>query len=175
MKKIINALLIIDIGILIFCLLSGNRTWLINSQIAFISSSLIMFASIISYRNMVQTRVEMGMVVADDNRDTLDKIEDPFDLYLEDDTSKEKEDKEKKNFKEVVDKERDNLKKNRRSIWQTTKDSKAALSFYRLGAYAILIFGFFYLNNNKILDIGSYLFALAVPPVIVVLMLMRQK
>ncbi|MCK5853591.1 MAG: hypothetical protein KAG56_00130 [Sulfurovaceae bacterium] len=169
MKKIINALLIIDIGILIFCLLSGSRTWLINSQIGFISSSLIMFASIISYRNMVQVRVDMGMVGVDDNRDTLDKIEDPFDLYSEDDK------KEDKNFKEVIDEERDNLKKNRRSIWQTTKDSKAALSFYRLGAYVILIFGFFYLNNNEILDIGSYLFALALPPVIVVMMLMRQK
>jgi len=158
MKKIINALLIIDIGILIFCLLSGNRIWLINSQIGFISSSLIMFASIISYRNMVQARVDMGMVVVDDNRDTLDKIEDPFDLYSEDDISKEM-----------------NEKKNRRSIWQTTKDSKAALSFYRLGAYGILIFGFFYLNNNELLAIGSYLFALAVPPVIIVIMLMRQK
>jgi hypothetical protein len=172
MKNIINALLIIDIGIMIFCLLSGNRVWLLNSQIAFVSSSLIMFASIISYRNMVQARVDMGMVVADDNRDTLDKIEDPFDLYSEDEKSSSNEEK---GFKEVVSEERENLKKNRRSIWQTTKDSKAALSLYRLGAYAILIFGFFYLNNNKILDISSYLFALALPPVIVVIMLMRQK
>lgn len=171
MKKIINALLIVDIGILIFCLLSGNRTWLINSQIAFLSSSLIMFASIISYRNMVQARVDMGMVVADDNRDTLDKIEDPFDLYSEDNPN----DKEDKTLKEVVVEEKKNLKKDRRSLWQTTKDSKAALSFYRLGAYAILIFGFFYLNNNENLDIPSYLSALALPPVIVVIMLMRQK
>ena len=171
MKKIINALLIVDIGILIFCLLSGNRTWLINSQIAFLSSSLIMFASIISYRNMVQARVDMGMVVADDNRDTLDKIEDPFDLYSEDTPN----DKEDKTLKEVVVEEKKNLKKNRRSLWQTTKDSKAALSFYRLGAYAILIFGFFYLNNNENLDIPSYLSVLALPPVIVVIMLIRQN
>ena len=172
MKNIINALLIIDIGILIFCFLSGNRVWLLNSQIAFVSSSLIMFASIISYRNMVRARVDMGMVVADDNRDTLDKIEDPFDLYSEDEKSSPIEEK---SLKEVVSEERANLKKNRRSIWQTTKDSKAALSFYRLGAYAMLIFGFFYLNNNKILDVSSYLFALALPPIIVVIMLMRQK
>jgi len=171
MKKIINALLIIDIGIVIFSLLSGNRVWLINSQIGFISSSLIMFASIVSYRNMVQARVDMGMVVADDNRDTLDKIEDPFDLYGEDSTN----DKKNKNFKDVIVEEKKSLKKNRRSLWQTTKDSKAALSFYRLGAYGILIFGFFYLNNNKILDIASYLFSLSIPPVIVVLMLIRQK
>jgi hypothetical protein len=180
MKNIINALLIIDIGIIIFCLLSGNRVWLLNSQIAFVSSSLIMFASIISYSNMVQARFDMGMIVVDDNRDTLDKIEDPFDLYSEDEKSSPKEElkkelKEQKSLKEVVVEEKKNLKKNRRSIWQTAKDSKAALSFYRLGAYAVLIFGFFYLNNNKILDISSYLFALALPPVIVVIMLMRQK
>ena len=172
MRNIINALLIIDIGILIFCLLSGNRAWLINSQIAFLSSSLIMFASIISYRNMVQARVDMGMVVADDNRDTLDKIEDPFDLYSEDNIT---DNKEEKTLKEVVIEEKKNLKKNRRSIWQTTKDSKAALSFYRLGAYGVLIFGFFYLNNNEMLDIPPYLSALALPPVIVVMMLIRQK
>ena len=170
MRNIINALLIIDIGILIFCLLSGNRMWLINSQIAFVSSSLIMFASIISYRNMVQARVDIGMVVADDNRDTLDKIEDPFDLYSEDNVAVEQ-----KSLKEVVVEEKQNLKKNRRSIWQATKDSKAALSFYRLGAYGVLIFGFFYLNNNEILDISSYLSVLFLPPVIVVIMLMRQK
>jgi hypothetical protein len=139
-----------------------------------------MFASIISYRNMVQARFDMGMIVVDDNRDTLDKIEDPFDLYSEDEKSSPKEElkkelKEQKSLKEVVVEEKKNLKKNRRSIWQTAKDSKAALSFYRLGAYAVLIFGFFYLNNNKILDISSYLFALALPPVIVVIMLMRQK
>ena len=171
MKKIINALLIIDIGILIFCLLSGNRTWLVNSQIGFISSSLIMFASIISYRNMVQARVEMGMVTVDDNRDTLDKIEDPFDLYSEEENTLNEE----KSFKEVVREEKKKLKKSRRSLWQTAKDSKASLSIYRLGAYGVLIFGFFYLNNNGILNISSYLFALSLPPVIVVVMLMRQE
>jgi len=171
MKRIINALLIVDIGIVIFCLLSGNRAWLINAQIGFISSSLIMFASIISYRNMVQSRVDAGVIIAVDNRDTLEKIEDPFNLYSEDEKLTDKE----KSLQEVVKEERENLKKNRRSIWQTTKDSKSALSFYRLGAYALLIFGFFYLNNNEILDIGSYLFSLSAPPIIVIIMLMRQK
>ncbi len=171
MKKIINALLVIDIGIIIFCLLSGNRVWLINAQIGFISSLLIMFASMISYRNMVENRVDLGMVVAEDNRDTIDKLEDPYDIFTED----ERDDDGKKAFKEIVQEERDQLKKSKRSIWQVTKDSKAALSFYRLGAYLLLVLGFFYLNNNKLLDIGSYLFALSLPPVVVVIMLMRQK
>ena len=170
MRRVINALLIVDIGIVIFCFLSGEREWLINSQIGFITSSLVMFASIISYRNMVKSRVDAGLVVADDNRDTIDKLEDPYNLY-----SENKAVDNEKSMNEVVKNEKEDLKKNRRSIWQVTKDSKAALSFYRLGAYLLLILSFFYLNNNNILDIGSYLFALSLPPVIVVTVLMREK
>ncbi len=169
MKKIINALLIVDIGIIIFLLLSGNRDWFINSQIGFISSSLVMFASIISYRNMVKSRVDAGIVIAEDNRDTIEKIEDPYDLYSEENTKYEK------SMQDIVKEEKEKLKKNRRSIWQVTKDSKPALSFYRLGAYGLLILGFFYLNNNHQLDITSYLFSLLLPPVIVVTMFMREK
>ncbi|MBU1667691.1 hypothetical protein KKC13_04675 [bacterium] len=170
MKKAINALLIVDIGIVIFCLLSGQKTWLINTQIGFITSTLVMFGSILSYRSMVQGRLNAG-AIPDDNRDTIDKLEDPYDLYSEE----QQRDDEDKTLKELVKEERKNLKKNRRSVWQTTKDSKASLSFYRLGAYALLIMGFFYLNSNQLLDIPSYLFSLIIPPVILVIMLMRNK
>jgi len=170
MRNAINALLIVDIGIILFCYLSGERTWLINTQIGFITSSLVMFGSILSYRSMVYARLNVG-AISDDERDTLDKLEDPYDLY---DEEKVKND-EDKTLVEVVKEERENLKKNRRSFLETTKDSKAAFSFYRLGAYMLLIFGFFYLNNNKILDIPSYLFSLFIPPVIISIMLMRKK
>lgn len=167
MKKAINVLLIVDIGIVIFCFLSGQKVWLMNTQIGFITSTFVMFGSILSYRSMVQGRLKTG-AIPDDNRDTIDELEDPYDLYSE------KED-ENKTLKEVVKEERENLKKNRRSIWQITKDSRASLSFYRLGAYGLLIMGFFYLNSNHLLDIPSYLFSLSVPPVILVIMLMRNK
>ena len=170
MRNAINALLIVDIGIIIFCYLAGERDWLINTQIGFVTSSLVMFGSILSYKSMVDARLNVG-AIPDDERDTLDKLEDPYDLY---DDEKVKDDEEK-TLQEVVKEERENLKKNRRSFLETTKDSKAAFSFYRLGSYMLLIFGFFYLNNNKILDIPSYLFSLFIPPVIIVIMLMRQK
>lgn len=170
MRNTINALLIVDIGIILFCYLSGERIWLINTQIGFVTSSLVMFGSILSYRSMVDARLNVG-AIPDDERDTLDKLEDPYDLY---DDEKVKND-EDKTLVEVVKEERENLKKNRRSFLETTKDSKAAFSFYRLGAYMLLIFGFFYLNNNEILDIPSYLFSLFMPPVIIVIMLMRKK
>ena len=169
MRNAIYALFIIDTGIIVFLLFFGEKTWLINTQIGFITSTFVMFGSILSYRSMVQGRLKAGSI-PDDNRDTIDKLEDPYDLYGE--ASK---DDENKTLKEVVKEERKNLKKHRRSFWQTTKDSKASLSFYRLGAYALMIMGFFYLNNNQLLDIPSYLFSLIVPPVIIVIMLMRNK
>ena len=66
-------------------------------------------------------------------------------------------------------------KAQRRSISQVIKDSRASLSVYRIGAYILLILGFFYLNRHHYLHIPSYLFALSVPPVIVVIMLMREN
>ncbi|MBD3793692.1 MAG: hypothetical protein IE889_05965 [Campylobacterales bacterium] len=171
MRNIINALLIVDIGIVLFCFLSGERQWLINSQIGFLTSTLVMFASMVSYRNMVSSRIENNLAVPDDNRDTIDKIEDPFDLYGE----KNEENQSEKSIQEVVKEEKKRLKENRRSFWQMTKDSKAALSFYRLGAYGLLVLGFFYLNRNGVLHIASYLTALAIPVVIVITLLLRQK
>jgi hypothetical protein len=175
MKKIINTLLIVDIGIVIFCFLSGKRVWLINSQVGFLTSSFVMFASIISYRNMVQSRVNAEFILTEENHDTLEKIEDPYSLYDEYKLEVPHTNDKEKSIQEIVQEEKANIKKSHRSIWQMTKDSRASLSFYRLGAYSMLILGFFYLNNNKILDISSYLFALTLPPVIIVTILLHKK
>jgi 23S rRNA maturation mini-RNase III len=101
----------------------------------------------------------------------LDKLEDPYELYDEE----LKQDDSEKTLVEVVKEERQNLKKSRRSVWQTTKDSKASFSFYRLGSYLILIFGFFYLNNNQLLEIPIYLVSLAIPSIVIVSVLMRKS
>jgi hypothetical protein len=170
MRNVILALFIVDIGIILFCYFIGEKVWLINTQVGFITSSLVMFGSILSYKSMVEGRLNVG-AIPDDERDTLDKLEDPYDLYDDEKADNDKE----KTLQEVVKEERENLKKNRRGFLETTKDSKAAFSFYRLGSYMLLIFGFFYLNNNKLLDIPSYLFSLFLPMVIIVIMLMRKK
>jgi len=170
MRNTIYALLIVDIGIIIFCFFLGEKIWLINTQIGFITSSLVMFGSILSYKSMVQSRLNVG-AIPDDEQDTLDKLEDPYDLY-DDEKSKNNEEK---TLVEVVKEERENLKKNRRSFFETAKDSKASVSLYRLGAYVLLVFGFFYLNNNNFLNISAYLLSLSLPPVVIVIMLMQKK
>jgi len=173
MKNTIISLIIVDALIVFLVYFFGEESWLINSQIGFITSSFVMFGSMLSYKSMVQGRLNVG-AIPDDERDTLDKLEDPYDL--DDEISKnDLKEEEEKTLVEVVKEERANLKKSRRSIWQTTKDSKASLSFYRLGAYGLLVFGFFYLNSNKFLDIPIYLLSLAIPTIVIVVVLMRKN
>lgn len=166
MKKVLFALLVVDLVLAFIIYIWKGQVWLINAQVAFLSTSLIMLASMKSYKNMVSNALAAG-AVTDDGRDTLDKLEDPYDLY--DEVGKIEEEK---SLVDVVKEERANLKKGRRSIWETTKDAKASFSFYRLSAYAILVLGFFYLNGNQMLELIPYLSFLAIPLFVVVFMLM---
>lgn len=150
--RIVNTLIIIDIGIIIFCMLAGNRSWLISSQVGYFSSLLVVAASLISYKNMVKSSVDNSIITADK---TLEDIEDPHGLYDDEDYTK--------NIQE--NEEEDEPK---RPVGESLKHSKASLSIYRLGAYAILIFGFMILNSEHILHLPSYLFGIFVSPIITV-------
>ena len=169
--RILKVLLFVDLLLLLGSIFFGGKVWVYNTQIGFISATLIMIASVISYRRMVNTRVKHGIVTMDDSKDVIDKLEDPYDLYSEDVIENEEE----QDLVEVVKEERKKLKQNRRSLGQTLKDTKAALSIYRLAAYAVLILGFMYLNRQGLLHIPSYLLALSLPPMIIVIMLVTQK
>lgn len=165
--KILKALVIIDIIIIAISIIFFDIKVLYNTQFGFISATLIMIASMISYRRMVNTRVEHNIITYDDTKDTIDHLEDPYDLYSDDIV-------EEKDLVEVVKEERKKLKDGR-SLYQTLKDTKAALSVYRLGAYAVLVLGFLYLNRHELLHVPSYILALSIPPMIIVIMLVTQK
>ncbi len=171
MKKVLFNLFIMDLFLAFIIYFWQGKIWLINSQISFFSSALIILASIQSYQSMVSKAIAVG-VVTDDGRDTLDKLEDPYDLY---DEHVLEENEEEKTLVEVVKEERANLKKGRRSIWETAKDAKASFSFYRLGAYGLLVLGFFYLNSNSLLLLTPYLIFLAIPLFIVVFSLIENQ
>jgi len=168
--KILKALILIDILIGLISVMFFDMKIVWSTQFGFISSSLIMLASMESYRRMVNARVELNIITTDDTRDTIDKLEDPYDLYSED----IKED-EAKSLVEVVKDEKKTLKKSKRTFKQTAKDAKAALSIYRLGAYGVLIAGFLFLNKNTLLHTISYILALSVPMLVVVFMLIQAK
>ncbi|MEA1954592.1 MAG: hypothetical protein U9O24_09400 [Campylobacterota bacterium] len=165
-RKIISTLLIVDAVVILISVIFFDIKVLYNTQIGFISATLVMVASMISYRRMVDARVEHNIITIDDSKDVIDKLEDPYDLYSEE--VKEK---------EIVDEEKEESKKPKesRSLYQILKDTKAALSAYRLGAYATLILGFLYLNRHGLLHIPSYILALSLPPMAIVIVLIMDK
>jgi hypothetical protein len=159
--RILNALLIVDIGIILFCILAGHRDWFINSQIGFFSSLAVILASLYSYRKMVDQSVASGAVISS-NEDLLEKIEDPHGVYDENDSQEAI-------LEETVEDDK------KITTLEALKKSKAFVSFYRLGAYLMLAIGFLYLQSNHILHIPSYLFAIALPPAIIAVMFFWQS
>ncbi|MDM5263336.1 hypothetical protein PF327_03925 [Sulfurovum sp. XTW-4] len=168
-RKIFAVLLSVDILLLLISIIFFDIKVLYNTQIGYITASLVMIASIVSYRRMVNARVKHNMVTMDDTQDVIDKLEDPYDLYSEEVEVEEK------SLAQTIKAEKKKLKENRRSVYQTMKDTKAALSFYRLGAYVLLILGFLYLNRHGLLHIPSYIISLGIPSVILVWVLLKEK
>lgn len=169
---ILKALVAANIAGLLLIVIFFDIKLLYAFEIGFLSSALVMFASMKSYRRMVNTRVEHNIITIDDSKDVIEKLEDPYDLYSEEITEEENADD--VDIKEVVKEERERLKGSR-NLSQTLKDTKAALSVYRLGAYALLILGFFYLNRQGLLHIWTYILALALPMIVIVAALVKEK
>ena len=166
--NILKTLVVVDVILIFIIVIFFDIKYLYALEIGFVSSSLVMFASLAAYKRMVDTRVEHNIITLDDSKDVIDKLEDPYDLYSKDVVEEEKD------LVEVVKDERKKLKDSR-SLYQILKDTKAALSVYRLGAYAVLILGFLYLNRQGLLHIPTYIVALGLPPIIIVILLLKEK
>ena len=169
-SRLLKTLVIVDIVVILISIIFFDIKTLYNTQVGFISASLVIIASMISYSRMVNTAVEHNVVTMDDSRDVIDRMEDPYDLY-----SEEIVDEEERSLVETVKEEKKRLKGNKRTFSQTIKDSKAAFSFYRLGAYVILVLGFLYLNRHGLLHVPSYILALSIPPMVIVITLVMNK
>lgn len=169
-KKILKVLVAVNIIAAAISIIFFDIKIFYNIQIGFISSAMVMVGSLASYRRMVNARVQNRIITFDDSKDAIDKLEDPHDLYSEEIVHDETVD-----LREAIKAEKQKLKANRRSLFETLRDTKAALSIYRLGAYAFLILGFLYLNRHGLLHVASYLVALGLPPIIIVAMLLQGK
>lgn len=168
-KKIIIVLVVVDLLLFIFSRLFFDMKVLYSMQIGYITSTMVMIASIFSYRRMVNGRIEQNLITLDDERDTIDQLEDPYDLYSQTPMD------ENQTLAQTINEEKQKMKAARRSLYQTLQDSKGALSIYRLIGYGFLILGFFFLNRHGLLDIVSYIIALGIPSVILVWILMQEK
>jgi len=167
---ILKTLVVVDVIVILLSVIFFDIKMLWNTQIGFLSASLVMLASMKSYKRMVDARVEHNIITIDDTRDTIDKLEDPYDLY-----SEEIVEDESVELRDAIKEEKSRMKKNRRSLSETIRDTKAALSLNRIGAYIVLILGFFYLNRHDYLMAPAYILALTIPMLVVVFVLVSNK
>ncbi len=132
----------------------------INLQIAFLSSFFIILGSMYAYMKMVDKQVQTQEY--EEQRDLLDSIEDPHELY--DDEPINNTPAEELDLKAIVKEEKKKIKIV--NFKDMKKGSKAGFSLFRLIPYLFLVLGFIALKNNNLLEIAVYLPSLLVGIVI---------
>ena len=163
--KFAKVFILLDFCIILYSLFFQNKFWLLNTQVAFISSLFIIIASFLSYRKNIQNRLsnlDLSQINEGIDRDKIDEIDDPYDLYTqykeipEDELTTEK-------IKEIINDEKSKVKRN--SFKNTIFSASGFLSIYRILGYGILIFGFFALNNNKVFLPIAFIIGLGIVPI----------
>lgn len=163
--KFAKVFILLDFCIFLYSLFFQNKFWLLNTQVAFVSSLFIVVASFLSYRKNIQNRLsnlDLTQINEGVDRDKIDEIDDPYDLYTQYDDIPENELTTEK-IKEILNDEKSKVKRN--SFKNTLFSASGFLSIYRILGYGILIFGFFALNNNKIFLPISFIIGLGIVPI----------
>jgi ABC-type multidrug transport system fused ATPase/permease subunit len=172
MMKINNQILsfakvfiVLNLCLSLYALFFQNQTWLLNLQVAFFSSLFVTLASFLSYKKNIENRLsnlDENSKDLSEQRDKIDEIDDPFDLYSEYEEIPENELTAEK-IKEIINDERKKVKQN--SFKNTIFSATGFVSIYRILGYGFLIFGFFALNNNKILIPLAFIVGLSIVPI----------
>ncbi|MCX6074353.1 MAG: hypothetical protein NTY39_08550 [Campylobacterales bacterium] len=147
-KKTLLALIALQ-GV-IFLLLLLSKSVFASFETAFISGALITSGSLYAYRNMIRTRASVADI--EDNKDIIDRMDDPYDLY------DEERENEITDIKAMIKEEKGRQKQH--IIENTVKNSSAWVSVYRLIPYAFLILGFIGLQNNHVMQLLPYMVGL---------------
>ncbi|WP_041654816.1 hypothetical protein [Arcobacter sp. L] len=165
----------LDLCIFIYTLIFQNNIWLLNTQVAFVSSLFITIASFYSYKKNIQNRLsnlDLSKSSTLENRDKIDEIDDPYDLYTEYEEIPESELTPEK-IKEIINDEKSKVKKN--TFKNTLFATGSFLSLYRVIGYGLLVFGFFALNNNKIFTPIAFIIGLGIVPLGVLISKLTRK
>jgi hypothetical protein len=122
-----------------------------NIQVAFLSSFFVIFGSSFAYRKMILS--QLSAETFEDKRDLLESIEDPHELYDENEINLASADE--LDLRKIVKEEKAKIKTF--SLKSIKHGAKGSVSLYRLAPYLFLVLGFIALENNKILDLRFYL------------------
>lgn len=116
-----------------------------------------MLGSLYAYKKMVIKQLDTENF--EEQRDPLERIEDPYELYTQEQEDEQK-DLSAAEIKQIVKEEKKKIKTF--DLSSMKQGSKGSVSIFRLIPYVFLVLGFIALRNNDILDIPSYLGALLV-------------
>ncbi len=155
-KLLLPIMISMDFVLIMIALWQGGH-WLINSQLSFASSLLVTLASYYAYKKVIEKRLALDSERYDD-RDEVDKLDDPFDLYREEIADEEKD------LAEVVKEERAKVTSLKQTANNLSKSVAGAFSPFRLASYLFLFLAFLYLVNNHLFDIWAYVSGLFVVP-----------
>ena len=173
--KFAKVFILLDLCLILYSLIFQNNLWVLNTQVAFVSSLFIVIASFLSYRRNIQSRLsslDLTKTNQNEDRDKIDEIDDPYDLYTEYEQIPEEELTSEK-IKEIINDEKSKVNKN--SFKNTLFSASGFLSIYRILGYGILIFGFFALNNNKIFLPIAFIIGLGIVPIGVLFSKLLEK
>ena len=173
--KFAKVFILLDLCLILYSLIFQNNLWVLNTQVAFVSSLFIVIASFLSYRRNIQSRLsnlDLTQTNQSEDRDKIDEIDDPYDLYTEYEQIPEEELTSEK-IKEIINDEKSKVNKN--SFKNTLFSASGFLSIYRILGYGILIFGFFALNNNKIFLPIAFIIGLGIVPIGVLFSKLLEK
>lgn len=163
-KNFVLIFFILDFILFLYALIFKDYIWLINTQVGFFSSLFITIASFLSYKKNIQSKIsnlEYTNTSKFEDRDKIDDIDDPYDLYSEYEQIPEEELTTEK-IKEVLKEEKKKVKKH--TFKNTIFSMGSFLSLYRIIGYSILIIGFFTLNNNHIFLPIAFIIGISILP-----------
>ena len=173
--KFAKVFFILDLCLILYSLIFQNNLWLLSSQVAFVSSLFITIASFFSYKKNIENRLS-NLDLTQNNegidRDKIDEIDDPYDLYTEYKEIPESELTPQK-IKEILNDEKSKVKRD--TLKNTFFSASGFLSIYRILGYGTLLFGFFALNNNKIFIPIAFIVGLGIVPIGVLFSKLLEK
>ena len=149
MSKISYIYLFGDIVVIVASLLLGGY-WLLNTQVAFVCSMLITFASFYGYKKSIQKGVQNSN--GEEFREPYDELEDPYNLFEDENIDDKKEQKKNKGIFKYT-------------IKGFASGIGGALNPIRLLAYGILILSFLYLNKYGLFNAFAFFAGLSVVPI----------
>lgn len=149
-----NALIVLG-GLIAVLGAAQQWIWLTNALTSALGALAVVAGSFAAYRRMVQNRAESA---AADERDAISKIEDPYDLYDEED-----------------EKPADQRPDKKLPFKERAKLMGGALSPLRLLGYLVLVLGFFVLDARGVFAPLPFLAGLLVVPGAALLLLWQNR